>query len=96
MGTSDTAGIQGIVTNAQTQAALGNVVVTLTGASLEGERETTSDTDGNYGFSALPPGTYAIHAYEAMYRAFSRDGIALVPGGTASVNIALKALPVAR
>src|SRR5690606_21592902 len=57
--TSGTGAVNGRITD-NTQAVMPGVTVTLTSPSLMGARTAVTDTNGQYRFTAVPPGTYAV------------------------------------
>ena len=59
--TSGTGAINGRVTDA-TQAVMPGVTVTVTGPALMGARTDLTDADGQYRFTAVPPGEYTLLA----------------------------------
>ena len=69
------------------EAGIAGVVITLSGTDIAGNavsRSTTTDSNGNYRFEALPPGTYAVR--EPTQPAGTLDGrtVAGSTGGTAT------------
>ena len=54
------------------------------------ERETTTDGQGHYQFSALPVGRYEIHVTKTGFAEAIRSGVQLVVGQNATVDLALK------
>src|SRR4051812_47544056 len=61
--------LRGAVTDPQGQSVPG-ATVTISSPALQGQRTTTSDTEGVYVFRALPPGSYTVN--------FSLTGFATV------------------
>ena len=57
--TSGTGAINGRVTDSS-QAIVPGVTVTATSPSLMGTRSTVTDSDGQYRFTAVPPGDYTL------------------------------------
>ncbi|MGH7777426.1 MAG: carboxypeptidase regulatory-like domain-containing protein [Candidatus Dormibacterales bacterium] len=79
----DPGGLTGRVTDGQTGAALGGVTVD---CSCPAAPQTTS-TDGDYTFPGLPPGpSYRLTFSDPGYATHTRDGIAVSPGLTATVD----------
>jgi len=69
------------------ETGIGNVVVRLTGTDLAGNtitREVTTQPDGTYGFTELPPGTYAITEPEQPAGTLNGITNAGTGGGTAT------------
>src|ERR1043166_4414015 len=56
---STTGGLAGTVTN-PAGAAIPNVTLALTNAATQQVHTTTTGANGNYTFSLLPPGSYAV------------------------------------
>ncbi|HEX9161475.1 MAG TPA: TonB-dependent receptor [Thermoanaerobaculia bacterium] len=57
-GQTTTGGLTGTVTSSG--APLPGATVTVTSPNLQGSRTAVTDTNGNYNFSALPPGDYTV------------------------------------
>lgn len=57
---ADKGAVSGVVTRESDGGALGDALVILQCNCLQGPRETTTNADGLYAFSSLPPGTYTI------------------------------------
>jgi Carboxypeptidase regulatory-like domain len=83
--------ISGRVTSAATGAGLGNVQVHLNGIGGEEERNVTTDDEGFYAISNLPPGDYALDfsSSESGYLSQSTT-TTVVEGATDTVDVALK------
>jgi len=70
-------------------APLPGATVTISSPSLQGTRTTNTDVNGNYNFTALPPGQYSVAiAMESMENATVATRVTL--GGTARADAALK------
>lgn len=70
------------------ETGIGNVVVRLTGTDLAGNtitRETTTQPDGSYAFTELPPGTYTITEPEQPAGTLNGTTVAGTGGGTATL-----------
>ena len=66
-------------------APLPGATVTISSPSLQGTRTAISDVNGNYNFSAIPPGDYTVSiAMESMETANVTTRVPL--GGTARAN----------
>jgi hypothetical protein len=65
-------------------------IVTLTGSTVVGQIEAKSEGDGSYRFRALAPGTYALGATKAGFRAGERKGIALRTGDNLVIDFVLE------
>ena len=59
--TTTTGTVEGTVTDPN-GAAVPNVTLTLSGPNLVRGQTTTSDADGSYRFSSVPPGRYTLEA----------------------------------
>ncbi len=86
--------ISGRVTSAATGSGLGNVQVRLNGLSGTGEEEeryTTTEGEGYYTITELPPGEYSIYFYslEGSYISQGTETTVL-EGAVDTVNVALK------
>jgi hypothetical protein len=85
--TPDEASIRGQVLD-QNHAALSGVDVTVTGKLIGGPRTAQTDVSGNFVFSGLPIGGYALAAHKQGFVDVSRE-ITLVGGTTADVQLEL-------
>jgi outer membrane receptor protein involved in Fe transport len=75
-------------------APLPGATVTISSPALQGTRTTTTDVNGNYNFSALPPGQYQVQfAMESMEGASVPARVTL--GGTARADATLRLTTVA-
>jgi Carboxypeptidase regulatory-like domain/TonB dependent receptor len=83
-----TGGIQGTVKD-NSGAVLANATVTVTGNTLVGEKQGTTDSHGYYRFVNLPPGTYKIAISAAGFKTVEREGISLEVGHLPSIDISL-------
>ena len=68
---------------------LPGVTVLLEGSGLQGQKSATSDTEGNYVFLGLPPGTYTIQVKGAGFKTLRRPDLALRAGQTLMLDLAL-------
>ena len=69
------------------EQGIGNVVVRLTGTDLAGNtvtRETTTQPDGSYAFTELPPGTYTVTEPEQPEGTLNGTTVPGTGGGTAA------------
>jgi hypothetical protein len=78
--------LTGTVTDASTKQPLGDVVVTVTSPSLQGEQTVVTDATGLYRIPALPPGVYHLALDREKYKPYVRDGISLRVDTTIRVN----------
>ncbi|MDP2321076.1 MAG: TonB-dependent receptor [Acidobacteriota bacterium] len=83
-----TAVLQGVVSDPQ-GAVLPGVTVVVTNVDTGLAREAPSDASGFYRASALPPGVYTVQAQLAGFVPYSRTGLTLTIGQTASIDIRL-------
>jgi hypothetical protein len=87
--TATTGAVNGTVTDS-TKAVVPGVIVTLAGPSLVINWTATSDDTGEYHFSAVPPGDYALRFELPCFATIVRDGIRVGIGFTATVNAELR------
>ena len=86
MGAQEDGQIVGTVRDAQ-ERVLPGVTVEVSSPVLSGKvRSTTTDANGQYRISNLPPGTYTVTFTLVAFTTQKREGVALVSGFTASVN----------
>jgi hypothetical protein len=72
-------------------AVLAGATVTVSSPQLIGQPQTAkTDAGGTYRFPFLPPGMYDVVADHAGFRKSTRDGIALLPGLTFTVDFQLE------
>jgi outer membrane receptor for Fe3+-dicitrate len=71
-----------------TGAALPGVSVTVTSPSLQGAHTTTTDSEGNYRFPLLPPGTYAVKAELQGFKTVQQSNVEV--GLDRTVEVALQ------
>ncbi len=83
--------IAGVVTAQQTGLALPEVRVTVASTGLGA----TTDHDGRFTISHVPPGTYRLHARLIGYDVGEVPGVVVAAGQTATTNLRLQPLPVA-
>jgi hypothetical protein len=82
--------IEGIVTDAQ-QAVLPGATVTLRNVATGLVRDTTTDTNGRYVFSSLPPaGQYVLETELAGFATERRENLTFNAGQRVVLNVALK------
>jgi Carboxypeptidase regulatory-like domain len=77
--------IEGTV-KVDTGEALPNTRVVATNEATGLTRQTTSDGDGFYRFSALLPGVYSVSVDLQNFSAQNRAGVQVIVGQTATVN----------
>ena len=81
--------LTGNVVDASTHAPVGDVVVTATSPSLQGEQVVVTDATGLYRVPQLPPGTYTLRFEKETYRPFTRAGVDVAADRTLRLNIEL-------
>ena len=81
--------LTGNVVDAQTRAAVADVVVTATSPGLQGEQVVVTDATGLYRIPQLPPGTYTLRFEKETYRPFTRTEIDVAADRTLRLNIEL-------
>jgi hypothetical protein len=76
-------------------AVLPGASITISSPALvSGTMSATTDTGGVYRFPSLSPGTYSVKVDLAGFQSVVRDGVAVLVGQTASVDLALKVASV--
>ena len=75
--------------------ALPGVSVTLSGESIIGGRNATTDVDGSYRFQALPPGDYTLQFELSGFQTIVFEEVRVVTGATFSVNADMQIATVA-
>ena len=88
-----TGDIRGVISD-ESGAVLPGVTVTLRGRTVPGAPTTVTNEAGIYRFPNLPPGNYDIRAELQGFSISEQTGIPLALGGTADVNVQLKARAV--
>src|SRR6187549_4221100 len=89
--TSTTGTVEGTVTDAN-GAVVPNAAITLSGPNLIRAQTTTSDADGAYRFSSVPPGRYVVEvASTAGFAAYKQENIEVNLSCGTSVNIVMAA-----
>lgn len=82
--------IEGVVTDAN-GAAVPSASITIKNIQTGTERQTTSDESGVYRASLLPLGSYQVTVEAPNYKKLVRDGITLVAGQNATIDLSLEA-----
>lgn len=82
--------IEGTVVD-ERNAAVAAARITATNIDIGAVRTSVSDENGVYRFPLLPLGTYRVTAEALNFRKLVRDGITLVTGKSATVDLQLKA-----
>src|SRR3954471_21501919 len=84
------AGLQGTVTDTQGGAVSG-ATVTLTNKAINQNRQTTTNEDGVYRFSALPPGSYSLTVEQPGFKKQVVDDIPVTAEETQGRNVTMEA-----
>lgn len=82
--------IEGVVTDAN-GAAVPNASIVIKNIQTGTERQVTSDESGVYRASLLPLGSYQVTVEVPNYKKLVRDGITLVAGQNATIDLGLEA-----
>src|ERR1700752_2374614 len=83
--TSGTGAINGRVSD-NSGAVMPGVTVTVTSPSMMGGRTAVTDEGGQYRFTAVPPGAYALTFELAGFTNVRNEGVRISVGFTATVN----------
>ncbi len=89
--TTTTGTVEGTVTDPN-GAVVPNVTITLSGPNLVRQQTTTSDADGSYRFSSVPPGRYMLEtAANSGFNAYKQEDVEvnLSRGTAANITLAL-------
>lgn len=86
--------LSGMVVDATTQSPLADAVVTARSPVLLGEQSVTTDADGNFEMTLLPPGTYDLLVKRDGFQAFAPGGLVL-KGHKIRIRLALLPTPAA-
>jgi hypothetical protein len=84
-----TTSLHGTVTD-KTNRAIAGARVTIRDAEKATERATTTGSEGEYEFLALPPGTYSLRIEMANFRTFEQQHIQLLVNTPSTVNTTLE------
>ncbi len=87
--TSGTGALNGRVMD-DSQAVIPGVTVTISSPAQMGTRNAVTDAEGQYRFTAVPPGDYTITFELAGFRTVRNEGIRIGVGFTATVNAEMK------
>lgn len=74
----------------QTGAVVGGATVTITNTGTNQVRESTSSSDGNYGFQNLLPGRYDVRVSMSGFRTLTRTGIDVSVNNITRLPLALE------
>ena len=81
-------GVSGTVTD-ESELVLPGVAVTVSSSSLQGERSTVTDGEGNYRISPVPIGTYNVVFTLSGFSTLRREGVRLTAGTIARVDVSM-------
>ncbi len=87
-GQETTGGLQGTVKDAS-GAVVPNAIIEVTGSSLVGKKNLTTDSSGYYRFANLPPGTYTVMVKALGFSELKREGIAIEVGHLPTLDLVL-------
>lgn len=82
--------IEGVVTD-QNGASVPNASVVAKNIDTGAERSVTTDASGVYRIPLLPLGRYQVTIEASSFKRYVRDGLTLVAGQTATINVSLEA-----
>jgi hypothetical protein len=85
----------GKITDASTNKPVEGAVVVVKSPALQGEQVATSDGDGRYIITLLPPGVYEIHVEATGFKSFDQGNVTVPLAKTIKVNVALAPVAVA-
>jgi Carboxypeptidase regulatory-like domain/TonB dependent receptor len=83
-----TGGLQGTVKDGS-GAVLPNTTVTISNPSLVGGKATTTDKQGNYRFTNLPPGPYVLTAAAKGFTTVRREGLIIEVGHLPTIDLTM-------
>jgi Carboxypeptidase regulatory-like domain/TonB dependent receptor-like, beta-barrel len=86
---SFTAAVRGVVTD-PTGAAVANAKVIITEAARNVQHQTTTDDQGRYHMSALPPGQYTMTVEANGFRRYSQSAFPLLVQQQATIDVELQ------
>src|SRR5579859_3674679 len=84
-----TTSVRGAVTDPSGGAIVG-ASVTLVNTDSKIERKSSTNEDGSYQFTFLPPGTYKLSITATGFQGFEKEGLALLVNTPATINAQLK------
>jgi len=84
-----TGGLQGTVKD-EKGALISKAQVELTGTTLVGQRNLSTDSAGYYRFANLPPGVYVVTVKSAGFATLKREGVTIEVGHLPSLELTLK------
>jgi hypothetical protein len=84
-----TATLSGVVRD-PTSALIPGAQITVTSSDSGTRRTTTTDEEGRYTLTNLPPGQYEVRAERTGFRTAVQSGVVLAVGGTTAVNLTVQ------
>jgi hypothetical protein len=87
--TTGSATLRGAVKDAN-GAVLANATVTIVNEGTKVERKTTTNREGIYVFSSVPPGTYTISVENSGFKKAEQTGLVLSPSDTRGLDITMQ------
>jgi len=87
--TSGTGAMNGRVLD-DSGAVMPGVTVTITSPAMMGARTAVTDAEGQYRFTAVPPGDYVVQFELAGFRTVRNEGIRISTGFTGTINAEMK------
>src|SRR5262249_17591047 len=78
--------LTGIVSDAS-QAVVSGATITFRDQQSGSQRDTTTNSDGYYSFSSVPPGTYLLTVSAPGFDTFKQSTIALGGGDKLNINV---------
>jgi Carboxypeptidase regulatory-like domain len=84
-----TTSVRGAVTDPSGGAIVG-ASVTLVNTDSKIERKSSTNEDGSYQFTFLPPGTYTLSVTAAGFQSFEKTGLVLLVNTPATINAQMK------
>ncbi|ACY17992.1 TonB-dependent receptor domain-containing protein [Haliangium ochraceum] len=81
-----TGSLRGVISDRASGAPVANAVVTVRGPALIGSADATTDVDGAYEISNLPPGLYTLSVYAGQAQV-SRSGVLIQLGKQARIDV---------
>ena len=83
-----TGGLRGTVVDEKGQVLPG-VTITVSSPALQGERVATTDADGRFRFSLLPPGTYLARFNLVGYQSVEQTGVKIILEQTITLEVTM-------
>jgi hypothetical protein len=71
-------------------AVVAKATITLTSDRTQGERKTTSSSDGAYAFTAVEPGSYSLKIEAVGFKTLAQTGLVLSPSDNRGLDLTLE------